>query len=63
MNSKQISDAKRLAVLLDQYADDTPTVQKLAAALHYVPDQLRTDMHTLYSYLRELEEITEDKGD
>ena len=63
MNSKQISDAKRLAVLLDQYADDPATVQKLAAALHYVPDQLRTDMHTLYEYVRELEEITKGEED
>lgn len=63
MTDKQISDAKRLAVLLDQYADDPATVQKLAAALHYVPDQLRTDMHTLYEYVRELEEITKGEED
>ena len=41
MNAKQVSDAKRLAVTLDQYADDPAAVQKLAAALHYMPDQLR----------------------
>lgn len=59
MNAKQVSDAKRLAVTLDQYADDPATVQRLAAALHYMPEQLREDMHTLYSYLRELEELTD----
>ena len=36
MNAKQVSDAKRLAVTLDQYADDPATVKKLAAALHYM---------------------------
>lgn len=59
MNAKQVSDAKRLAVTLDQYADDLATVQKLAAALHYMPEQLREDMRTLYKYLRELEELTQ----
>ena len=49
MNNKQVSDAKRLAVVLDQYADDPATVQRLAQSLHYMPDQLREDMHTLYS--------------
>ena len=58
MNAKQVSDAKRLAVTLDQYADDPAAVQKLAAVLHYYPEQLREDMRTLYSYLRELEELT-----
>lgn len=48
MNNKQVSDAKRLAVVLDQYADDPATVQRLAQSLHYMPDQLREDMHTLY---------------
>lgn len=63
MNAKQVSDAKRLAVTLDQYADDPATVRKLAAALHYMPEQLREDMRTLYEYLRELEELnqTEDE--
>ena len=63
MNAKQVSDAKRLAVTLDQYADDPTTVKKLAAALHYMPEQLREDMRTLYEYLRELEELnqTEDE--
>lgn len=55
MNAKQVSDAKRLAVLLDQYADDLATVQRIAAALHYMPEQLQIDMHTLYNYIRELE--------
>ena len=55
MNAKQVSDAKRLAVLLDQYADDPATVQRIAAALHYMPEQLQIDMHTLYNYIRELE--------
>lgn len=59
MNAKQVSDAKRLAVTLDQYADDPATVQKLAAVLHYYPEQIREDMHTLYKYLRELEELTQ----
>ena len=63
MNAKQVSDAKRLAVTLDQYADDPAAVQKLAAALHYMPDQLREDMRTLYSYLRELEELTNAEED
>lgn len=57
MNAKQVSDAKRLAVTLDQYADDPATVKRLAAALHYMPDQLREDMHTLYEYVRELERL------
>lgn len=63
MNAKQVSDAKRLAVTLDQYADDPAAVQKLAAALHYMPDQLREDMRTLYSYLRELDELTNTEED
>lgn len=63
MNAKQVSDAKRLAVTLDQYADDPATVQKLAAALHYYPEQLREDMRTLYEYLRELEELTNAEED
>ena len=63
MNAKQVSDAKRLAVTLDQYADDPATVKKLAAALHYMPEQLREDMRTLYSYLRELEELTNAEED
>lgn len=57
MNAKQISDAKRLAVTLDQYADDPATVKRLAATLHYMPEQLREDMHTLYEYVRELERL------
>lgn len=63
MNTKQVSDAKRLAVTLDQYADDPATVQKLAAALHYIPEQLREDMRILYKYLRELEELTNAEED
>lgn len=59
MNTKQVSDAKRLAVTLDQYADDPAAVQKLAAVLHYYPEQLREDMRILYEYLRELEELTQ----
>lgn len=39
MNAKQVSDAKRLAVTLDQYADDPATVKRLAAALHYTKNQ------------------------
>ena len=57
MTNKQISDAKRLAVTLDQYADDPATVKRLAATLHYMPEQLREDMHTLYEYVRELERL------
>ncbi|MBQ1371628.1 MAG: hypothetical protein IIY70_01735 [Oscillospiraceae bacterium] len=57
MNAKQVSDAKRLAVTLDQYADDPATVKRLAATLHYMPEQLREDMHTLYEYVRELERL------
>ena len=57
MNAKQVSDAKRLAVTLDQYAADPATVKRLAATLHYMPDQLREDMHTLYEYVRELERL------
>lgn len=57
MNAKQVSDAKRLAVTLDQYADDPATVKRLAATLHYIPEQLREDMHTLYEYVRELERL------
>ena len=45
MNAKQVSDAKRLAVTLDQYADDPATVKRLAATLHYMPEQLREDIH------------------
>lgn len=63
MNAKQVSDAKRLAVTLDQYADDPATVRKLAAALHYMPEQLREDMRTLYKYLRELEELNQTKDE
>ena len=59
MNTKQVSDAKRLAVTLDQYADDSAAVQNLAAVLHYYPEQLREDMRTLYDYLRELEELNQ----
>lgn len=38
----------------------TPTA---GAALHYMSEQLREDMRTLYEYLRELEELnqTEDE--
>ena len=57
------AEAKRLAVTLDQYADDPAAVQKLAAVLHYYPEQLREDMRTLYSYLRELEELTNAEED
>ena len=57
MTDKQISDAKRLAVTLDQYADDPATVKRLSATLHYMPEQLREDMHTLYEYVRELERL------
>ena len=57
MTDKQMSDAKRLAVTLDQYADDPATVKRLAATLHYMPEQLREDMHTLYEYVRELERL------
>ena len=57
MTDKQISDAKRLVVTLDQYADDPATVKRLAATLHYIPEQLREDMHTLYEYVRELERL------
>lgn len=46
-----------------EYADDPATVQKLAAVLHYYPEQLREDMHTLYKYLRELEELTNAEED
>lgn len=63
MNNKQVSDAKRLAVVLDQYADDPATVQRLAQSLHYMPDQLREDMHTLYDYLRELESKVNEEED
>ena len=63
MNAKQISDAKRLIVTLNQYADDTAAVKRLAAVLHYMPEQLREDMRTLYSYLRELEELTNTEED
>lgn len=57
MNAKQVSDAKRLAVTLDQYADDPATVKRLAATMHYMPEQLREDMHTLYEYVCELERL------
>ena len=63
MNNKQVSDAKRLAVVLDQYADDPSTVQRLAQSLHYMPDQLCEDMHTLYDYLRELESSIDKQQD
>lgn len=55
MNAKQVSDARRLAVLLDQYADDPTTVKKLAQVLHYDAMQLEVDMRTLYIYMREME--------
>ena len=37
-------DARRLAVLLDQYADDPTTVKKLAQVLHYDVMRLEVDM-------------------
>ena len=55
-------NAHRLAVVLDQYAEDKRTVQMLAHYLHYLPEQLEKDMHDLRAYLRDLERKIDELG-
>lgn len=52
---KRRSDAHRLAGVLEQYAADPRTVQQLARALNYHPEQLQRDMAGLLDYILELE--------
>lgn len=57
---QQRADALRLAVTLERFAEDPATVQRLASALHYLPDQLRQDMQAVYAYIKALEDQTGD---
>nr|DAR24761.1 MAG TPA: hypothetical protein [Caudoviricetes sp.] len=49
-------NAHRLAVTLWQYSEDKNTIARLAAILHYEPEQLQKDMSDIYNYIRECEE-------
>lgn len=59
MQDRTKENAHRLAGTLERYAEDPATVQKLAQALNYLPDQLREDMTSLLDYIRELEDSKE----
>lgn len=52
---RQRENAHRLAGALERYAADHRTVQQLARALNYHPEQLREDMAGLLDYILELE--------
>lgn len=51
-NEKQ-NNARRLAYCLYQRKDDAATIKRLAAILHYLPEQLRQDIADLESYTAE----------
>lgn len=51
-NEKQ-NNARRLAYCLYQYKDDATTIKRLAAILHYLPEQLQKDIADLEAYTTE----------
>lgn len=63
-NELRKDNARRLAAILDRYAEDRHTVDMLAHYLNYLPEQLGQDMHDIRDYLKELErKIVELGGD
>jgi len=51
-NEKQ-NNVRRLAYCLYQSKDDAATIKRLAAILHYLPEQLREDITDLEAYTAE----------
>lgn len=50
------SRAKRLGYVLNRYAEDQYSVERIAKALNYVPEDLAKDMKAVIDYINELEE-------
>lgn len=55
MQDRTRENAHRLAGVLERYAADPRTVEKLAALLNYHPEQLREDMASLLQYIQRTE--------
>ncbi len=51
MTERDQSNARKLAGVLERYAEDPAALAKLAAALNYHAPQLREDIAALYAYI------------
>ena len=51
--NERLNNVRRLAYCLYQYKDDTATIKRLAALLHYLPEQLHADISDLEEYTAE----------
>lgn len=51
--NERLNNVRRLAYCLYQRKDDAAVITRLAALLHYLPEQLREDIADLESYTAE----------